>query len=484
MTELTISLDTKSSRPLYEQIYAYIKEEIQAGGLPFKERLPSSRNLAKYLQVSRSTVHLAYEQLLSEGYIESIPCRGYFVSELDGLCFLKQETEEEKEDKEEENSRYDYDFSPYGIDVASFPQSAWRKVSKSILSEENHDYFQLGDPNGEILLRRTIAEYLHQARGVNCTASQVIVGAGNDYLLMLLCTICGREYKIAMENPTYMKAYRVLKMLSKEMVTIPMDQEGMKVDALEKSGAEMAYVMPSHQYPLGTVMPIRRRMELLRWAVKKEGRYIIEDDYDSEFRYKGKPIPSLQGYDNAGKVVYIGTFSRSIAPSIRISYMVLPHSLLELYQRRGALFSSTVSRVDQMIITRFLKEGHFERHLNRMRAVYKGRHDLLLECLKQNGILDICRVSGENAGVHILLEFVNGMGEQKAIDQAANEGVRVYGLSDYCVDIPEDIREKTTVSEGGALPGIQATVMLGYANMKEEEIEEAVRRLGRAWHSL
>ena len=175
----------------------------------------------------------------------------------------------------------------------------------------------------------TIAEYLHQARGVNCTASQVIVGAGNDYLLMLLCTICGRDYKIAMENPTYMKAYRVLKMLSKEMVTIPMDQEGMKVDALEKSGAEMAYVMPSHQYPLGTVKPIRSRMEMLRWAVKKEGRYIIEDDYDSEFRYKGKPIPSLQGYDNAGKVVYIGTFSRSIAPSIRISYMVLPHSLLE-----------------------------------------------------------------------------------------------------------------------------------------------------------
>lgn len=478
MTELTISLDARSTRPMYEQIYDYIKEEIQNGGLPFKERLPSSRNLAKYLQVSRSTVDLAYEQLLSEGYIESVPCKGYFVSELDGLCFLKQEKEEEREDNEQIYSRYEYDFSPYGIDVDSFPQSAWRKVSKSILSEENHSYFQLGNPGGEIQLRKTIADYLHHARGVNCTASQVIVGAGNDYLLMLLCTICGRNYKIAMENPTYMKAYRILKMLSREMVTIPMDQEGIRVDCLEASGADMAYVMPSHQYPLGTVMPIRRRMELLRWAMEKEGRYIIEDDYDSEFRYKGKPIPSLQGYDNAGKVVYIGTFSRSIAPSIRISYMVLPHSLLEIYQKRGALFSSTVSRVDQMIINTFLKEGYFERHLNRMRAVYKGRHDLLLECLKQNGVLDICQVAGENAGVHILLEFAEGKSEKEVIERAAEAGVRVYGLSDYCVNIPSE-----NSGENASYRNMPPTVILGYANMKEEEIEEAVRRLARAWHA-
>lgn len=485
MTELTISLDAKCIRPLYEQIYDHIKKEIQSGGLPFGERLPSSRNLAKYLQVSRSTVDLAYEQLLSEGYIESVPCKGYFVCELDGLYWMKQEEVAGDEEGEMEASAYEYDFSPSGIDVESFPQSAWRKVSKNILLEESQNFFQLGAPNGEYQLRKTIAEYLHQARGVNCTASQVIVGAGNDYLLMLLCAICGRDLTIAMENPTYMKAYRILKMLARDMVTVPMDQEGIRVDKLRQSGANLAYVMPSHQYPLGTVMPIKRRMELLRWAMEQEGRYIIEDDYDSEFRYKGKPIPSLQGYDSGGKVIYIGTFSRAIAPSIRISYMVLPHSLQTLYQEKGVLFSTTVSRVDQMIITRFLKEGHFERHLNRMRAVYKGRHDLLLECLKQEKLLDICRVSGENAGVHILLGFLNGMSEEEAVRRAAEQKVRVYGLTDSCVQEDrgqkERIQKASTHEISTRAISIPPTVLLGYANMKEDKIREAVKRLALAW---
>ena len=239
----------------------------------------------------------------------------------------------------------------------------------------------------------------------------------------------------------------------------------MKADELERSGADIAFVMPSHQYPLGTVMPIRRRMELLQWAEKEEGRYIIEDDYDSEFRYKGKPIPALQGYDRNGKVIYIGTFSKSIAPAIRMSYLVLPEAVHERYRERCGFISSTVSRIDQMILQKFIEEGYYERHLNKMRALYRSRHDTLLAELKKLECgFDI---SGENAGVHLLLHFRDGRSEEELISLASEKGVKVYGLSGYYVDGPRTADE--------------TVILLGYANMREEKIKEAVSLLGEAW---
>lgn len=241
----------------------------------------------------------------------------------------------------------------------------------------------------------------------------------------------------------------------------------MRVDELRRSGADIAFVMPSHQYPLGIVMPLKRRMELLKWAGEKEGRYIIEDDYDSEFRYKGKPIPALQGYDGAGKVIYMGTFSKSIAPAIRMSYMVLPEPVLKKYRERCGFISSTVSKVDQLILQKFIEEGYFERHLNKTRALYKNRHDVLLACLRE--IKAEFTVSGENAGVHLLLHFHNGRPEEELIRQAEEKGVKVYGLSGYYVD--QDAAEK----KNGAV------VLLGYANMSEQAIREAAALLGEAW---
>ena len=462
MTELTISLETGSDRPLYEQIYNHIKTEILDGGLPFQERLPSTRKLAQYLQVSRSTVDMAYEQLLSEGYIESAPCRGYFVSELDGIYKGVAKETEEARTVEVKKEHYRFDFSPNGVDLDSFPHNAWRKLSRVVLQDDEKELFMLGEPAGELELRSTIAAHLHQSRGVNCLPEQVVVGAGTDYLLMLLQAVFGEKRSIAMENPTYKKAYQVLENLGNSMQVIDMDRSGMNVKKLEASGAEIAYVMPSHQYPLGTVMPIKRRLELLKWADGSKERYIIEDDYDSEFRYKGKPIPALQGYDNHGKVIYIGTFSKSIAPAIRVSYLVLPEKLLRCYKERGTVFSSTVSRVDQRIVAGFLKEGYYERHLNKMRAVYKNRHDVLLEGLKEIPGIEI---SGENAGVHLLVCFQNGRTEGEACALAKKAGIQVYGLSGYYV------REKEETN----------TVILGYANLKEEAIREAVRLLKDVW---
>lgn len=468
MYELTINLEPGSKTPLYEQIYDYIRQEIQSGRIQSGERLPSTRALCRHLEVSRSTVELAYEQLLSEGYVEAVPYRGYFVAQLDGLCQLDRHTRRDAGRAEKPPVRqYAYDFTPNGVDLKSFPYNTWRKLSKECLSDDRAELFRLGDPQGEYGLRSAICDYLHQARGVNCSPEQVIVGAGSDYLLILLIMIIGNRHRVALENPTYTQAYRLFENMSCEVCTVDMDRKGMAVDQLRKSGADIAFVMPSHQYPLGIVMPIRRRMDLLNWAYEKDGRYIIEDDYDSEFRYKGKPIPALQGYDRMGKVIYKGTFSKSIAPAIRLGYLVLPEPLLEEYRRKCLYLSSTVSKADQLILQKFIEEGFFERHLNKTRALYKSRHDTLLGCLKE---MDAeFGISGENAGVHLLLRFSEKYSEEELIRRAADEGVRVYGLSGYYVE-----KEKKREED-------EAVILLGYANMGEDKICEAVKLLEKAW---
>ena len=466
MNELMINLRAEQKVPLYEQIYDYIKDDIKKGRIQSGEKLPSTRALSAHLEVSRSTVELAYEQLLSEGYIEAQPYRGYFVCQIDGLFQIDAQENNKRENNEQREQKYRYDFTPSGVDLKSFPYNIWRKLSRECLVDDKAELFRLGCPQGEYGLRNAICSYLHQARGVNCTPEQIIVGAGNDYLLMLLGMILGGEHKIALENPTYKQAYRLFKNLSYEVCTVDMDDKGMRVDELRKSDADIAFVMPSHQYPLGIVMPIKRRMELLKWADGAEGRYIIEDDYDSEFRYKGKPIPALQGSDSNGKVIYTGTFSKSLAPSIRMSYMVLPEHILKIYQEKCRFISSTVSKVDQMILQKFMEEGYYERHLNKTRALYKNRHDVLISSLRK--MKELLEISGENAGVHLLLHFKTDDSEKDLIEKAAKQGVRVYGLSEYCVKENEGNTGK-------------AVILLGYANMNEGRIRAAVQLLCKAW---
>ncbi|MDD3277655.1 MAG: PLP-dependent aminotransferase family protein [Lachnospiraceae bacterium] len=466
MKELLIVLNSHDKMPLYEQIYAYIRQEIREKKIDAGEGLPSSRALSKQLLVSRSTVDLAYEQLVSEGYIESIPCKGYYVCEMEELYQLKLDKQEQPVKDQRTEQRFRFDFAVNGIDPDGFPQNAWRKISKQVLQEGKKELFQLGDSRGEEGLRRGIADYLHYARGMHTTAEQIIVGAGNDYLLMLLSVILGKNTRIAMENPTYRSAWQCFVNLGHECLAVPMDESGMCPMQLESSGADVAYVMPAHQFPMGMVMPMKRRLQLLAWAKAGEGRYIIEDDYDSEFRYKGKPIPALQGYDQQDSVIYLGTFSKAIAPAIRISYMVLPKSLLAAYDRYAHNFSATVSRMDQRIIEIFLRDGYFERHLNKMRALYKSKHDKMLRYLRQ--MSELCEVSGEHAGVHMLVWLKKGMTEERAVMLAQEAGIRVYPLHAYT--------EAVSAIQGQA-------VLLGYATIPEDSIQAAVTSLADAWRT-
>lgn len=471
MLEMTIELQADSEKCLYEQIYEYIRQEIKDGKLLQGERLPSTRSLAENLQISRSTAELAYGQLMSEGYIESIPYRGYFVAEIEELYQLEKGVEAVRGTSEAEDNRkeknYFFDFSPTQIDMSEFPFSVWRKIYKNVLSEGNETLFAQGNAQGDYGLRENIARYLHASRGVNCTPEQIVVGAGNDYLLMLLEKVLGRELNVAMENPTYKRAYQVFDSCGYSVQIVDMDENGMSVDDLSKSGAQLAYVMPSRQYPTGIVMPIGRRSELLNWANQKEERYIIEDDYDSEFRYKGKPIPSLQAHDKKGKVIYIGTFSKAIAPAIRVSYMVLPRQLVKSYRENCSFYATTVSRIDQKVLDEFIRGGYFERHLNKMRKFYREKHEVLISLLEPFRT-EFC-IEGENAGLHLLLTSKVGKTEEQLVEKASERGVKVYGLSDSFV---------TPMKKAG-----YGTVVLGYGGLSIGEIKDGVNALKKAWLS-
>ncbi len=461
---LTIHIDTHSSLPMYEQIYNYIKNEIRNGSLPYRYKLPSTRNLASNLQVSRNTIDMSYAQLVSEGYIEAVPKSGYYVAMVSDLTHISPKPASDPKLLIKSRIPYRYDFSPFAIDISNFPYNIWRKLSKNCMNEYNNDLFLLGNNQGDESLRAAIGGYLHESRGVNCSKEQIVIGAGADYLLQLLAqlfqyvkTING----IAMENPTYKQAYKIFTGLRYLVVPMELDPYGIRMQPLYESNANVVYVTPSHQYPLGIVMPIKRRMELLQWADKAANRYIIEDDHDSEFRYKGKPIPSLQGIDSSGKVIYLGTFSRAVAPAIRVGYMVLPKKLLELYKQYLYYYSSTVSRIDQNIITHFITDGYFERHLNRMRKLYKGKHDLLVQCLKI--FKDKVTIEGENGGLHLVLHFLSNASEKEMIDSAGNAGIKLYGLSEHYIIKPE--------------PPATPSVLLGYANVPYENIRAGITAL-------
>lgn len=477
---LTILIDGKSKTPIYEQIYKYIREEIKSGNIACGTRLPSGRGLAAHLAVSRNTVDMAYGQLVSEGYIETIPKKGYFVCDLETLYFegidvkQKQEIEELADSGGIENTRqgmdsdYIVDFSPSGVDMDYFPYNQWRKLMKESLIDDNKELFLAGRHQGDIELRRAVQSYLHQARGVHCSLSQIVIGAGGDYMLLLLSRIFKEKQHIGMENPTYKQAYTIFDSLGYEVSPIALDGQGIRIDELEKSGANLAYVTPSHQFPLGTVMSANRKRQLLAWAGRRQERYIVEDDYDSEFRYFGKPIPALQSQDPFGKVIYMGTLSKVIAPGIRMSYMVLPKPLQEQYDKEAGFYFSTVSRIDQRVIGQFFLQGHFERHLNRMRKIYKAKHDALLQELKESDMQ--VEIKGESAGLHLLLELGQpseqaALEERRLVELAKEHRIKVYALSDYY--IKEEKR--------------RPTILLGFARLTEEELAEGVRRLAKAW---
>jgi GntR family transcriptional regulator/MocR family aminotransferase len=458
---ITISLDTNSSLPMYRQIYEYIKNEILSGALSYPEKLPSSRSLASFLQVSRTTVDTAYGQLVAEGYIESKEKRGFFVNSITHTTnFRLPASTVSTETGISGNTQFRYDFNPDAIDTVHFPYSVWKSLGKNEL--DNPKNFLIGDHLGEWPLRQAIAAYLHGSRGVFCSPENIVVGAGLDSLLQMLCLLFRGEAVVAVEDPGYRTARQIFLANGYSLTDIPLKNMTFPVDALVKSKADICYVTPSHQFPLGSVMSVRERQNLLSWAAGRKNRYIIEDDHDSEFRYKGKPIPALQSLDRGQKVIYIGSLSKAISPALRVGYMVLPDSLMDDYRQLSRIYACPVSMTSQAVLTSFIREGYFEKHLNRMRKIYKMKHDFMVEQIKKNFPASQIQISGDNAGLYVILRCLGTLSEEEIVCRAKKAGIRLYSLRDYYAVVPS-----------GYLPAF----LLGFAGLEKAQIESGITAL-------
>lgn len=463
MDILTINLNNNSNIPLYIQLYNYIKGEIQDGNLPSNSKLPSKRRLSKHLEISQNTVESAYDQLITEGYIISIPKKGYYVTEFQGVINTNTKIDSYN-DSLRRKKEYKYEFYSSRVDLESFPYTIWKKINKEVISEENKDLLQIGHSQGDRNLREAISNYLRFSRGVNSSIDNMIIGAGSEYLIQILINMLGREKNFSVEEPGYYKIKKILKVNGINPIGIPIDNQGVNIDSLRSSNSQVVHITPSHQFPTGVIMPINRRIQILNWANEGDERYIIEDDYDSEFRFEGRPIPALQSLDNKGKVIYIGTFSKCFSPSERIAYMVLPDELMKIYKRDFSFLACTVSRTTQQALVRFIEEGYFERHLNKMRNIYRKKREFLVSLIKR--YLKGTEIIGTNSGLHLLLKVNNGMTEKELIIAAEEKGIRILGLSNSYLNNLEDSK----------------TVFLGYASLKYDEMEEAIILLKEAWN--
>ncbi|MFJ7665429.1 PLP-dependent aminotransferase family protein [Lysinibacillus sp. NPDC097162] len=463
MDMLLFQLEKDGGKPLYDQLYSGIKEAITTKKITVGEKLPSKRKLADFLNISQTTIEIAYAQLLAEGYIMSKSRVGYFVEEIDELPYIQQDTSTYLTEQPRKKS-YSIDFNPGSIDIDAFPFQTWRKYAKELFDDASKELLLTGEPQGELALRTEIANYLYQSRGVICSPEQIVIGSGTEQLLPMILRLFSEDTCFALENPGYPTVHRMFLQHKRKVCPISVDDEGILIQELEKTTANVVYITPSHQFPTGAVLSATRRAQALNWAAQSPSRYIIEDDYDSEFRYTGKPIPALQALDRNDKVIYMSTFTKSLMPSLRVAYFVLPPKLLATYNDVFNYYSSTVPRFDQHIVANFMRDGHFSKHLNRMRKVYRKKHEKLTTIL-ENYSTQI-KITGEQAGMHILLNVQHELSEKQLQHSANAAGIGIYPLSDYRLD--ED-----TAS--------QAQFLLGFGGIPVHEIETSVEKLMNCW---
>jgi GntR family transcriptional regulator/MocR family aminotransferase len=463
-------IDRGSKTPIYQQIYEQIKQDILTGKIPVNSRITSTRVLANELQVGRNSVENAYDQLGLEGYITSIPGSGYIVNKLE-FNLIQSATKGQRQSRQLAeppsvlSDKIKYSFQYGELDEANFPKKLWRTYTANVLDEPlAHSLHSYADGKGDPLLREEIKQYLYLSRGVQCEAEQVILCSGTQSALEIIIRIFSGEKTVAMEEPCYDGARAVFQSNGFKILPVPVCEDGIDLQKLSSRSFPMVYISPSHQFPTGAVMPIHNRMEILSLARKRD-MIIIEDDYDSEFRYKGRPIPSLQSIDQAGRVIYIGTFSKALSPGLRISYLVLPAWLLSAYEKKYRGYQCTVPLIEQKVLCHFMQDGHWEKHLRRICLSQKRKHDTLIAAIQQI-IGDRVEIYVHHAGLHILLEFMDGQQEEALVQKALRYGVQVRPVSPFWL-------------EKDSYPG--NAVVLGYGKIKEDDIVPAIEELHKAW---
>lgn len=434
---LTYDLEARGSLSLYEYLYRRLRDDILCGALAAGERLPSKRALAEHLRVSVVTVEGAYQQLEAEGYVDARPRRGFFVSSVDPR--LPAAEAGGGLPAEAPPHAWWLDLKSGQADPSFFPSALWARLTRQVLSEGVH--LSPVPHQGLPALREAIARDLRDFKGMAVSPEQIVVGAGAEYLYLLLAQLLGREAVIALEDPGYPKIRQVYGKWGAVCRPIPLDGQGMALEPLYASGATAAHLSPAHHYPTGIVTPIARRQALLRWAEEADG-IIIEDDYDSEFRFTGRPIPTLQSIDGRGRVVYMNTFSQTISPSMRVGFMVLPPRLLERCRRELGFYASTVPALEQQVLARFLGGGGYEQHLSRTRKKYRLLRETVLERFRQCPFA--ASLTDRGAGLHFLLRLKTEEDDEALRRRAEGLGVRLGFLSEYAA-VPNPAYDHTLV---------------------------------------
>lgn len=460
---LTYNFTNIGSDSLYEYLYKCIKNDILLGNIKAGEKLPSKRSFAKNLGISVITVENAYEQLIAEGYIYSIPKKGFYVTD------LKKEVEAEKKTVTREmvpitggESGYFADFTSNQTQSELFPFTVWTRMIREVLGE-NQIQLMTNPPCGGIYpLREAIAKYLKEFRDMTVLPEQIIIGAGTEYLYGLLIQLLGREKVYAVENPGYRKIAKIYRSWKVACEYIDMDEEGVRIEELQRKQVDILHISPSHHYPTGIVMPVSRRYELLGWASKSSRHYIIEDDYDSELRLGGQPIPTMQSIDVSDRVIYMNTFTKTLASTVRISYMILPPPLLEQFYERLSFYSCSVSNFEQYTLGKFIEEGFFEKHINRLRNHYHKKRDALLTAIRNSRLGDCVCISGEEAGVHFLMEIQTEKEEEEFLAAAQARGIRLSPLSAHYHNQETERRN---------------VYVMNYSSVETDNAQEIVRRL-------
>ena len=449
---LTYELKKSPGVPLYEALYRYIRGDILSGALAAGEKLPSKRALAENLEVSKITVEAAYNQLLSEGYIRSVEKVGYFVEAVER--HNPAPAEAVKAEKTEETPLLDLT----GAGTVRFPFSVWAKLQREVVLDYGEQLL-LPMPNQGIWeLRQAISHHLAAFRGLHAPPENILIGAGTDFLYNILIQLLGRELIYAVEEPGYGKIRQIYAAGGVECISAELDSAGVRPDSL--GDARVLHISPSHHFPTGLVTPVSRRSELLAWARERDS-YIIEDDYDSEFRFDAHPMPAMQSMDPGGRVIYMNSFSKTLAPSIRISYMVLPGPLMEKFRRTLGFYGCTVPSFEQYTLARFLSRGHFEKHINRMRKFYRARRNRVIGLLRNCPFADKLTILEQDAGLHFLLKVDTALSDRELTGQLLEWGIKVHTLSQYY--------------HGGFRDSHMLVV--NYAHLEEEALEKALTSL-------
>ena len=443
---------------LCDTLCAALRADLLSGAIAPGARLPSKRRLAEHHGISVTTVQNAYEQLIAEGYIEARERSGYFALALPPTLAPSVPPVQTAEHCERVAA---LDLVANAPDAAQFPFALWSRLMRQVLSEEDSRLLAPIPSSGAPALTAAIADYLCAVRGMAVSPAQIVIGAGTEYLYSLLLQLLGRERVYGLENPGHSKIARIYRLNGVKIRPIPVDEGGVSDTALAQSDASVLHISPNHHFPTGAVMPVARRRALLHWAEQAD-RYIVEDDYDSEFRHQGRPIPPLFGMDRTGRVIYVNTFSKTIAPSMRISYMVLPLPLLEIWRTRLGFYSCPVPAFEQYALARFLSGGYFEKHLRRMRTFYRARRDAVIACLRAAPFAEHITIKEADAGLHFLLEIRTARTDDALRALLRRADIRAAFLQDYRID--------------GQSPDTH-TIVCNYSGVGPEQLAAGIARL-------